>query len=164
LTLEHANPILDRRPAYSNRRVMVDVVDPATRSRMMSGIKGKDTRPELFVRKGLWALGFRFRVHVIELPGKPDLVFRKYGAVVFVNGCFWHRHKNCKCAAVSKTNPTSWAQKLDANCKRDLRNARQLRALGWRVLTIWECQLNERKLERLAKRIRMDFCADPATR
>lgn len=133
---------------------MVDVVDKATRSRMMSGIQGKNTKPELLVRKYLHGRGLRFRLHARELPGKPDLVFPKYKAVVFVHGCFWHSHPRCRFAVVPASNVEFWKQKLDGNRMRDQRDETRLKALGWRVLTVWECQLEERHLARLAEKIK----------
>ncbi len=135
---------------------MVDVVDKATRSRMMSGIQGKNTKPELLVRKYLHCKGLRFRLHAKKLPGKPDLVFSKHKAVVFVHGCFWHSHPRCKFAAVPASNVDFWKQKLDANRERDQRNKRELKALGWRVLTVWECQLDERHLSGLVGKIKAE--------
>lgn len=129
---------------------MVDVVDKATRSRMMSGIQGKNTKPELLVRKYLHSRGLRFRLHAKELPGKPDLVFPKYKAVVFVHGCFWHQHPGCKYAYVPQSNTAFWREKLQYNQERDKLKAAALKKLGWRVLTIWECSLDDKSLERLA--------------
>ncbi len=131
---------------------------------MMSGIRGKDTKPELLVRKALHALGFRYRLHVKDLPGKPDLVFPKLRAVVFVNGCFWHRHLECKFAAVPKSNSEFWEQKLEANRKRDLLHGQQLRTLGWRVLTIWECELDEFHIKQLAANLLANLDDTSATR
>ncbi|ARU31746.1 very short patch repair endonuclease [Sulfuriferula sp. AH1] len=132
---------------------MVDIVDSATRSRMMAGIKGKNTKPELLVRKYLHSRGLRFRLHAKELPGKPDLVFPKYKTVVFVHGCFWHQHPRCKLAVMPGSNIEFWKQKLGANRERDQRNKKMLKALGWRILTVWECQLNDRYLSGLAGKI-----------
>lgn len=124
---------------------MVDVVDQATRSRMMSGIQGKNTKPELLVRKYLHLRGLRFRLHVKKMPGTPDLVFPKYKTVVFVHGCFWHRHTGCKFA----TNPSSrehfWANKLSENVARDAYQIAILTELGWRVFVVWECELRKDK-------------------
>ena len=117
---------------------MTDIVDQATRSRMMSGIKGKNTKPELIIRKSLHAKGFRFRLHVRDLPGKPDLVFPKYGAVLFVNGCFWHGH-GCKYFKVPGTRTEFWFEKISSNRERDERNTALLITAGWRVFTVWEC-------------------------
>ena len=118
---------------------MADIVDPATRSRMMAGIRRKNTRPELLIRSALHRTGLRFRLHVGHLPGSPDIVLPKYKAVIFVHGCFWHRHQSCRYASTPTTRPEFWAAKFKANADRDSRNARQLLDAGWRVFTIWEC-------------------------
>lgn len=133
---------------------MVDIVNRETRSRMMSGIRGKNTTPELLVRKYLHGRGLRFRLHAKNLPGKPDLVFPKYKAVVFVHGCFWHQHPRCKLATMPASNVEFWKQKLGANRERDQRNKRMLKALGWSVLTVWECRLDDRHLSDLAEKIK----------
>lgn len=132
---------------------MVDVVDRATRSRMMSGIKGRDTKPELLVRKYLHGCGFRYRLAPKELPGKPDIVFPKHGAVIFIHGCFWHQHEGCKYAASPKTNPEFWQKKLSENVARDRRNSERLRQLGWRVLIAWECEIDNQNLPKLASQL-----------
>ena len=108
----------------------------------MAAIKGKDTGPELTVRKAIHAAGFRFRLHRRDLPGKPDLVLPRYGVAIFVHGCFWHMHKNCPDATVPKTNTDFWVSKLSKNVVRDERNKDQLIKMGWRVYVIWECELN----------------------
>lgn len=131
---------------------MVDVVDPATRSRMMSGIRGRDTVAERTVRTYLHKSGLRFRLHA-ALPGKPDLLLPKYRAAVFVNGCFWHRHVGCRYASTPTSNKNFWLQKFAANVDRDRRVGVALRKLGWRVLTIWECQLTDSYLRALKRRI-----------
>ena len=130
---------------------MVDIVDQATRSRMMAGIHGKNTKPELLVRKYLHSKGLRFRLHVKNLPGKPDLVFPKYRAVVFVHGCFWHQHANCKYATMPSSRTDFWSTKLSDNVMRDQRQFAALDVLGWRVYVVWECELRESssKLESL---------------
>ena len=122
---------------------MVDVVDKLTRSRMMSGIQGKNTRPEFLVRKYLHGRGLRFRLHAKELPGKPDLVFPKYKTVVFVHGCFWHRHSGCKFATTPSTREHFWTNKLSENVARDSYQIAALGGLGWRVFVVWECELRE---------------------
>ena len=122
---------------------MVDVVDKVTRSRMMSGIQGMNTKPELLVRKYLHGRGLRFRLHAKELPGKPDLVFPKYKTVVFVHGCFWHRHSGCKFATTPSTREHFWTNKLSENVARDSYQISALGELGWRVLVVWECELRE---------------------
>jgi DNA mismatch endonuclease (patch repair protein) len=131
----------------------MDIVDRATRSRMMSGIRGKDTKPELIVRSFLHRAGLRFRLHA-KLPGKPDLVFPKYRTVVFVHGCFWHRHEDCRYATTPASNPGFWQEKFAANVRRDAKVRQQLEDLDWRVLVIWGCQLNEQSLKGLSKEIR----------
>lgn len=120
---------------------MADVVDPATRSRMMSGIRGKNTRPELLLRKALHRAGFRFRLHDTKLPGKPDLVLPKFRAVIFVHGCFWHRHEGCYWCSVPTSNADFWSEKFRKNVERDRRQVELLRQAGWRVGTVWECAL-----------------------
>ena len=119
---------------------MVDVVDANTRSRMMAGIRGKNTTPEVRLRKALHRAGFRFRLHAAKLPGKPDIVLAKHRAAIFVHGCFWHRHAGCRFAYQPKSNAAFWSQKLHTNVVRDQRNRRRLRELGWRVIVVWECQ------------------------
>lgn len=123
---------------------MTDVVDVATRSRMMSKIRGKNTSPELLVRKSLHTRGFRFRIHVKHLPGKPDLVLPKYKAVVFVHGCFWHGH-NCRYFKVPQTRSEFWLEKIGKNRDPDERQVAALRAAGWRVLIVWECAVRSMK-------------------
>ncbi|QVK30984.1 very short patch repair endonuclease [Pseudomonas syringae] len=117
---------------------MTDVVDSATRSRMMAGIQGKNTSPELLIRKALHARGFRFRIHAKHLPGKPDLILPKYNAVIFIHGCFWHGH-DCRFFKVPKTRTEFWLEKIGKNKARDSIHIASLQALGWRVLIIWEC-------------------------
>jgi len=131
----------------------MDTVDRATRSRMMSGIRGKDTKPELIVRSFLHRAGLRFRLHA-KLPGKPDLVFPRHRTVVFVHGCFWHRHDGCRYATTPASNPGFWQEKFTANVRRDAKVKQQLEELSWRVLVIWACQLKESSLKELAKEIR----------
>lgn len=131
---------------------MVDVVDRATRSRMMSGIRGRDTKPEKLVRSFLHRTGLRFRLHA-SLPGKPDLVFPKHRAVVFVHGCFWHRHAGCRYATTPSSNAEFWQAKFDANVARDSRVARQLRKEGWRVFVVWSCRITENRMQSLARKI-----------
>ena len=123
---------------------MTDVVDKETRSRMMSGIRGKDTKPEIIIRSQLHRLGFRFRIHMASLPGKPDLVFRKHHAVVFVHGCFWHRH-NCHLFKWPKTRPDFWKKKIEGNYQKDILVKQKLISDGWRVCIVWECSLKGRK-------------------
>ena len=120
---------------------MPDMVDRETRSRIMSRIRGKDTGPELLLRRSIHARGFRYRLHRAGMPGKPDLVFPKYRAVCFVHGCFWHRHRGCRFAARPSTREEYWEAKLEGNAARDERTRERLRELGWRVAVVWECAL-----------------------
>ncbi len=130
---------------------MVDVLTKEQRSLCMSRIRGKDTKPEMIVRRMLHALGYRYRLHRRDLPGCPDLVFSGRQKVVFVHGCFWHRHR-CKYGQVSPaTRPKFWERKLMGNKARDARNRKELRRLGWDVLVVWECQTREP--ETMIKRI-----------
>lgn len=119
----------------------------------MSGIRGKNTRPEIAVRSFLHRAGLRFRLHV-KLPGKPDLVFPKHRTVVFVHGCFWHRHKGCRFATTPASNTAFWEEKFQSNVRRDANAKKALRKLGWQVRVIWACQLTPRRLELLASSIR----------
>lgn len=119
----------------------MDVVTPAVRSRMMSKIRANDTRPEILVRRYLHASGLRFRLHQRSLPGTPDIVLRRYRTVIFVNGCFWHRHGGCRYATTPSTNKLFWEKKFAANVSRDERNVRSLLDGGWSVIVIWECLL-----------------------
>lgn len=120
----------------------------------MASIRGKNTQPELTVRRFLHAMGFRFRLHHAGLPGRPDIVLAKHRTVVFVHGCFWHGHANCRLASMPASNRRFWREKLAGNRRRDRRKARALRLAGWKVLTIWQCQLDRKRLRRLARRIR----------
>lgn len=123
---------------------MADIVSPDVRSRLMSGIRGKNTAPELLLRKGLHRLGLRFRLHDRRLPGKPDLVFPKFRAVLCAHGCFWHGH-DCALFRWPSSREGFWRDKIEGNRIRDRRNADALRALGWRVGCVWECALKGRK-------------------
>ena len=117
---------------------MTDIVDPATRSRMMSGITAKNTKPELMIRKLLFNSGFRYRLHNRSLKGTPDIVLKKYRAVIFVNGCFWHGH-NCHLFRLPKSRTDFWKKKIESNIERDARNRKILVKEGWRIGLIWEC-------------------------
>lgn len=122
---------------------MTDVVAPEVRSRMMAAIRGADTRPEMLVRRFLHRHGLRYRLHAEELPGKPDLVFPRHGAVVFVHGCYWHRHQGCKYATMPSSNVKFWKTKFRENVIRDRKAMVNLLNAGWRVFVIWECGLKE---------------------
>lgn len=119
---------------------MTDVVDRKTRSRMMAGIRGKDTRPEMLIRQGLHQAGFRYRLHNPQLPGRPDLVFSSRRAVILINGCFWHGHR-CHMFKWPSTRQQWWRDKINGTRKRDRKATSQLLNDDWRVLTIWECSL-----------------------
>lgn len=118
---------------------MTDVVPSEKRSRMMAGIRGKHTKPEMAVRRALHAAGFRFRLHCRKLPGAPDVVMPGRRIIISVHGCFWHRHKGCRLVKAPATNPEFWRTKLDSNVERDRKAISALQAMGWRVLIVWEC-------------------------
>lgn len=131
---------------------MADVHTPEQRSYNMSRIRGKDTKPEELVRKYLFSQGFRYRKNDARLPGKPDIVLPKYKTVIFVNGCFWHAHEGCKYFVWPQNNASFWKKKIESNVNRDKNNFELLSNMGWRVVTIWECELKKSKAyERLAQ-------------
>lgn len=140
---------------------MVDVVDPATRSRMMSGIRNKNTKPELALRKHLHVLGLRYRLHSKVLPGHPDLVFPKWRAVIFVHGCFWHWH-GCRLSKLPESRREFWEAKLSGNRERDAKNLSVLMEAGWRCAIVWECALRGKagseNLPALANRLASWIC------
>lgn len=125
---------------------MTDVHSKAVRSYNMSRIRSRDTKPELLVRKFLFSKGFRYRLHPKNLPGKPDIVLPKYRTVIFVNGCFWHGHENCKDFAIPKTKTDWWLNKIMGNKRKDLENTQKLIEAGWKTITIFECELKSVKL------------------
>lgn len=127
---------------------MADVHDKATRSYNMSQIKGKNTRPEMLVRKFLHAQGFRYKLHDKSLPGKPDIVLPKYGTVIFIHGCFWHGHEHCRYYVVPKTKTDWWLNKINGNVANDHKAIAGLAGLGWQVITIWECDLKKDKIDK----------------
>jgi DNA mismatch endonuclease, patch repair protein len=124
---------------------MADIHEPETRSYNMSQIQAKDTKPEMIVRKFLHNSGFRYRLHVKELPGKPDLVLPKYNSVIFVHGCFWHAHGGCKYFKIPGTNSEFWKEKLYGNKERDENNKEILKREGWKIITVWSCELKPNK-------------------
>lgn len=126
--------------------IMTDVHDKTTRSFNMSRIKGKNTKPEILLRKFLFSKGFRFRLHDKNLPGKPDIVLPKYKTVIFVNGCFWHGHEGCRYFVVPKTRTDWWLEKIQGNKQKDNENLLRLTQLGWKIVTIFECELKRVKL------------------
>ena len=121
------------------------------RSRNMAAIKSKNTNPEIKVRKLLHSLGYRFRLHKKELPGSPDIVLKKYKTVVFVHGCFWHRHKECKYATNPKTREEFWNKKFLSNIERDIKVRERIKAAGWKSIVVWECELKD--IQKLKKRL-----------
>ena len=128
---------------------MADIVSPAVRSRMMAGIRGKDTRPEMAVRRAMHGRGYRYRLHVKDLPGKPDIVFPRFGAVVFIHGCFWHGHA-CPLFKIPSTRLHFWRAKIDRNRANDAKAIAVLRAADWRVAVVWECALKGKKMAGIA--------------
>lgn len=136
---------------------MSDIFSKAKRSDIMSKISGKETKPEILVRKFLFSNGFRYRKNLKNLPGTPDIFLPKYKIVIFINGCFWHGHKNCKRSALPATNINFWQNKINGNIKRDKAKKLLLKKMGYKVITIWQCQLNSKNckkiLNRLIKRI-----------
>jgi DNA mismatch endonuclease, patch repair protein len=142
-TLLHRDAGSKHRVDLEGDRRLADVVDPATRARMMRGIKGRDTQPELAVRRYLHATGLRYRLHDRRLPGSPDIVLPRFGTVVFVHGCFWHRHQGCRYATTPSSRTEFWSRKFTQNVWRDAGNISALQAAGWTVLTMWECQTRD---------------------
>lgn len=124
----------------------MDNLTPEERSKLMGLVKSKDTKPEMRVRRGLFAMGLRYRLQGKNLPGRPDIVFNKYRTVVFVHGCFWHRHPGCKKTRTPKSNVSFWEKKFEANVVRDKSVLEQYERLGWTVVTIWECETEDEEL------------------
>ena len=132
---------------------MADRMTPEQRHRCMASIKGVDTRPEMRVRRYLHNQGFRYSLHSKRLPGRPDLVLRKYHSVIFVNGCFWHGHPGESCFRKPSTNVRFWEEKIGRNKERDAADVAALEALGWNVITVWECELNKKRFEQTMSRL-----------
>lgn len=132
---------------------MTDVFTKEQRSRVMSRIRGKDTRPERIIRSLLHRMGYRFRLHNPFLPGKPDIVLARHRKIIFVNGCFWHGHRQCRKGSIPASNREFWQNKILSNKERDKLTRRLLRKQGWKVLTIWECEL--RDIDRLTRKIEL---------
>lgn len=130
---------------------MADTLSTKQRSEAMSNVRSADTKPEWILRCGLHRLGFRYRLNNRHLPGRPDLAFPKYRAVVFVHGCYWHRHSGCKDASMPKSNVAFWTRKFAENIERDRRREGELTALGWRVMVVWECELVNRTIETIQR-------------
>ena len=130
---------------------MADRFSKERRSLVMASVRSRDTKPELLVRSLLHRLGFRFRVNVTGLPGRPDIVLRRHQTTIFVHGCFWHRHKGCAKTTFPASNMKYWQDKFDSNIARDIRTAKHLRRLGWKVIVVWECELTN--VGRLTRRL-----------
>lgn len=126
---------------------MIDTLTPSARSERMGRVRGRDTKPEMVVRRLIHGMGYRYRLQARDLPGRPDIVFRKRKKAIFVHGCFWHRHPDpaCKLARLPKTRLDFWLPKLEGNRRRDIANVERLEALGWQVLLVWECELRDRE-------------------
>ncbi|HKC68419.1 MAG TPA: DNA mismatch endonuclease Vsr [Bacteroidia bacterium] len=136
---------------------MTDVHTKEIRSYNMSKIRSKDTKPEILVRKFLFSKGFRFRLHQKLLPGKPDIVLPKYKSVIFIHGCFWHGHEGCKYFVIPKTRTEWWLQKINRNKQLDLTTHEKLKALGWKIITVFECDLKRDKKEKTLLRLLKNF-------
>jgi len=132
---------------------MVDVVDKITRSRMMSGIRGTNTKPELALRRALHRLGLRFRLHARDLPGKPDIVLPKYRAAIQVHGCFWHRHERCTYATTPASNVPFWETKFRETIERDRRMLDATQQIGWRIAIVWECAIKTHGADAVANEV-----------
>ena len=132
---------------------MADVHEPEVRSYNMSQIRGKNTKPEMLVRKFLHSNGFRYGLHNKSLPGKPDIVMRKYKTIIFIHGCFWHGHVGCKRFVLPKSNQSYWIPKIEANISRDNEICTQLRKSGWKIIIIWECELTTLKRKKTLRRL-----------
>ncbi|MCI7645116.1 MAG: DNA mismatch endonuclease Vsr [Bacteroidales bacterium] len=132
---------------------MADVLSKEQRQKCMSHIKSKNTKPEVLVRRFLFANGFRFRLHQKGLPGKPDIVLPKYKTVIFINGCFWHGHSDCKYATIPETNHDFWSEKISGNMERDEITFSSLEKMGWRVMIIWQCELKPKTKDRTLQKL-----------
>lgn len=139
--------------------IMADNVSKKRRSEIMASVKGKNTKPELIVRKFLFSKGFRYRIHDKKLPGKPDIKLSKYKTVILINGCFWHGHENCRIYVMPKTNQEFWQDKINKNIIRDQKNINQLKELGWNVIILWECELKKSKVDNTLKKLINDILA-----
>ena len=137
---------------------MADKMNPQQRRNCMQSIRSKDTKPELLVRKFLFSRGFRYRLNVKKLPGSPDIVLRKYRTAIFINGCFWHGHQDCRYFVLPKTNTPFWENKILKNQERDLKRRTELRDLGWHTITLWECQLKPKVLQQTLNGLEKTLC------
>ena len=139
---------------------MTDTLTKQQRSELMSRIRGKNSASEMRLRRLIHGMGYRYRLHVKALPGTPDLVFASRKAVIFMHGCFWHRHPNCKLARMPKSKISFWREKLEGNKRRDEENIKKLKKLGWRVLVIWECQMKDKDSKKVSSMVRRFLTAE----
>ncbi|HEY9002036.1 MAG TPA: DNA mismatch endonuclease Vsr [Mucilaginibacter sp.] len=139
---------------------MADIWSKEKRSYVMSRIRGKNTKPEILLRSFLFNSGFRFRLHSKHLPGKPDIILAKYKTVIFVHGCFWHYHKKCPEGRIPNTNSKFWSEKLSKNIERDIKNQTLLKALGWNVIVVWECDI-EKRIEEIGNELIKNIVSRP---
>lgn len=132
----------------------MDIWDKKKRSEVMSKIRSKNTKPEMALRKALFAKGFRYRINYKKLPGKPDIVFPKYKTAIFVHGCFWHHHEGCKYGYTPKSNTDFWIKKISSNQERDKKNTLQILSMAWKVLVVWECEIKQKdNIEKLVSKV-----------
>lgn len=151
--------------AQNTKIIVTDIKTPEQRSRNMAAIKGKDTKPEMIVRKYLFSRGMRFRVQVRKLPGTPDIVLPKYKTAIFVNGCFWHGHEGCKYFRLPKSNIEFWKEKIERNIERDRESMQALLDLGWKIIRVWECELrNKANRENTLNKIYKSITSSESTR
>ncbi|MDR6919587.1 very short patch repair endonuclease [Chryseobacterium sp. 2987] len=132
----------------------MDIWNKKKRSEVMAKIRSTNTKPEMLVRKFLFSKGLRYRINYKKLPGKPDIVFSKYKTAIFINGCFWHGHENCKISHIPKTNSTFWKNKIEKNKIRDYNNIQDNLLLGWSIIIIWECEIKPQNLEKLYDKVK----------
>ena len=137
---------------------MTDRMTPEQRHRCMSHIRSRNTKPEMLVRRWLWSHGYRYRLNVKSVPGKPDIVMRKYRTAIFVNGCFWHGHEGCDKYRMPKTNTGFWEAKISRNQERDKKNYQLLHDNGWQVLVVWECWLSPSRIEQTMRKVEIQLC------
>lgn len=132
---------------------MSDIFSKSKRSEIMANIPAANTKPEIMIRKYLFQKGFRYRINYKKFVGKPDIVLPKYKAIIFIHGCFWHSHPNCKDAHLPKSNIDFWKKKISSNIKRDLQNIKLLKEMGWNVIVIWECEIKKRNIDLLMEQV-----------